>query len=257
MDPNRNFAGRRQGAPHTSEIARRAAANTIDQSRRQHQQVRTSPDPQYKVDEANATIGRLTRGRNAIQTFRDVALKTLRELNEAHEAHIGHWRMLLTAAIRERDARPNIAQQQDNFARDFDAVLPIQPAGQPNQNHQQPQARVGQQEAAQRQERENRQLQQAQEGLDRNVLITTKPPDRHSSASHPLYTHFVTNTHTTQSHVVHVKQHIQSRPQKSPTLGFFIFTKEGAILNKQEKNFQQFFNNFNNFFRCLKTQKIV
>ena len=172
MNSNRNFAGRRQGAPHTSEIeiARRAAANTIDQSRRQHRQVRTSPDPQYKVDEANATIGRLTRGRNAIQTFRDVALKTLRELNEAHEAQIGHWRMLLTAAIRERDARPNIAQQQDNFARDFDAVLPPQPAGQSNQNHQQPQALVGQQAAAQRQERENRDLQQAQEGLDRIAL---------------------------------------------------------------------------------------
>ena len=169
MNSNRNFAGRRQGAPHTSEIevARRAAANTIDQSRRQHRQVRTSPDPQYKVDEANATIGRLTRGRNAIQAFRDVALKTLRELNEAHEAQIGHWRMLLTAAIRERDARPNIVQQQDNFARDFDAVLPPQ---QLVANHQEAQVQAGQQEAARRQEQENRELAQAQEGLDRIAL---------------------------------------------------------------------------------------
>ena len=176
MNTNRNFAGRRQaGAPHVSdiEIARRAVANAIDQSRKQHRQVRTSTDPQYKVEEANATIGRLTRGRAAVQNFRQVALNTLRELNEAHEAQIGHWRTLLTIATSERDARPIIAQQLDNFDQEFNAILPPQqPAGQANQERQAErqqaaQARAQQQQAAQRQEQENQALN---DDLDRIAL---------------------------------------------------------------------------------------
>ena len=176
MNTNRNFAGRRQaGAPHVSdiEIARRAVANAIDQSRKQHRQVRTSTDPQYKVEEANATIGRLTRGRAAVQNFRQVALNTLRELNEAHEAQIGHWRTLLTIATREQDARQIIVQQVDNFDQEFDAILPPrQPAGQVNQERQAErqqaaQARAQQQQAARREEEANQALD---EGLERIAL---------------------------------------------------------------------------------------
>ena len=176
MNTNRNFAGRRQaGAPHVSdiEIARRAVANAIDQSRKQHRQVRTSNDPQYKVEETNATLGRLTRGRAAVQNFRQVALNTLRELNEAHEAQIGHWRTLLTIATSERDARPNIAQQLDNFDQEFNAILlPQQPAAQVNQERQaagqrEAQVQAQQQQVARREEEENQALN---EGLDRIAL---------------------------------------------------------------------------------------
>ena len=176
MNTNRNFAGRRQaGAPYVSdiEIARRAVANAIDQSRKQHRQVRISSDPQYKVEEANTVIGRLTRGRTAVQNFRQVALNTLRELHKAHEAQIGYWTTLLANATRERDAQPNIAQQQDNFAQDFDAVLPLPqvaaPANQERQaaRQQAAQVRARQQQAARREEEANQALN---EGLDRIAL---------------------------------------------------------------------------------------
>ena len=163
MNPNRISAGRRQvGSPHVSdvEIARRAVANAIDQSRKQHRQVRVSNDPQYKVEEANTVIGRLTRGPTAVQNFRQVALNTLRELHEAHEAQIGYWTTLLANATRERDAQPNIAQEQDNFEQDFNAVLPLRQVVAPvNQDRQAARNRAAQaraqQQAAQRQEQEN------------------------------------------------------------------------------------------------------